>query len=571
MKKTLLSTVALIAISTSAQNVGINSTGANADPSSILDVTSADKGLLIPRVNIADLTTIAPITGGATTSLMVYNTNAGTGLGYFYWDGNDWIKLLSGGNVDNGLYFNGAAQRIRLGGPLVEATTITQGTNAMTFNLNSTGDFNVQDNGTTRFQVLDNGRIEMSGTTDASGAANTGVLEIANSLRIDGNEMITNTATTLYLQNDNDGDLIVDNSTLMVDASLNRVGVGTTAPTYELDVVGNIGHNDFMYHNDDADTYVRFPTVDQISMYAGNVRMLDMVEGGTDYVVFNENSADVDFRIESDGQTDMFFIDAGNNRLGLNTLAPATQFHFIADGSAGWSSQWVNPNASGTALFNATNAANGSRTLMGITNYSNSAFQTPGIMGLSLNATTTGSGGVGVIGAANNESGTALEASLFFAGGYAGWALYTNADTFTPGGNWTASDKQFKKEIKPIDSAIETLLKLDPVSYKFDTDKYPGIGFDEDRLTYGFIAQDLEQVIPEMVKDKLIVLNANKEKTANSESEPREEEVFKVVNYTLMVPILTQAIKEQQVIIEDQNKRIEALEKVVLELQNGSN
>ncbi|MFT6843237.1 MAG: hypothetical protein ACJASR_002012, partial [Psychroserpens sp.] len=60
MKKTLLSTVALIAISTSAQNVGINSTGANADPSSILDVTSADKGLLIPRVNIADLTTIAP-------------------------------------------------------------------------------------------------------------------------------------------------------------------------------------------------------------------------------------------------------------------------------------------------------------------------------------------------------------------------------------------------------------------------------------------------------------------------------------------------------------------------------
>jgi hypothetical protein len=320
MKNLFLSTLALIAISTSAQNVGINSNGANPDPSSILDVASADKGLLIPRVNIADLTTIAPITGGATTSLMVYNTNVGTGLGYFYWDGNDWIKLLSGGNVDNGLYFNGAAQRIRLGGPLVEATTITQGTNAMTFNLNSTGDFNVQDNGTTRFQVLDNGRIEMSGTNDASGAANTGVLEIANSLRIDGNEMITNTATTLYLQNDNNGDLRVDNSTLMVDASLNRVGVRTTAPTYELDVVGNIGHNDFMYHNDDADTYLRFPAVDQIRMYAGNVRMMDMVEGGTDYVVFNENSADVDFRIESNNQTNVFRVDAGSDAIGFHDV-----------------------------------------------------------------------------------------------------------------------------------------------------------------------------------------------------------------------------------------------------------
>ena len=28
----------------------------------------------------------------------------------------------------------------------------------------------------------------------------------------------------------------------------------------------------------------------------------------------------------------MFFIDAGTNRLGLNTLAPAVQFHFLSDG-----------------------------------------------------------------------------------------------------------------------------------------------------------------------------------------------------------------------------------------------
>ena len=174
MKNLFLTTVVLIAISTSAQNVGINSTGANPDPSSILDVTSADKGLLIPSVDIANLTTIAPIAGGAATSLMVYNTNVGTGLGYFYWDGNDWIKLLSGGNAYNGLYFNGAAQRIRLGGPLVEVTTITHGTNAMTFNLNSTGDFNVQDNGLTRFSVQDNGPTTVGGINYAGQVNVTG-------------------------------------------------------------------------------------------------------------------------------------------------------------------------------------------------------------------------------------------------------------------------------------------------------------------------------------------------------------------------------------------------------------
>ncbi|MFT5779983.1 MAG: hypothetical protein ACI837_002944, partial [Crocinitomicaceae bacterium] len=127
--------------------------------------------------------------------------------------------------ADNGLYYNTGVDRIRLGGALVEATTITQGVNQMTFNLNSTGDFVVQDNGTPRFEVLDNGRVEMSYTLDASGAGNTGVLEIGNSLRLDGNEVITNTNTTLYLQNDNNGDLRVDANTLNVDASINVIGL----------------------------------------------------------------------------------------------------------------------------------------------------------------------------------------------------------------------------------------------------------------------------------------------------------------------------------------------------------
>jgi len=153
---------------------------------------------------------------------------------------------LTGGGTSGNVTLNVAASNgltdyandIRLGGTLIQATTITQGTNQMTFNLNSTGDFNVQDNGTTRFQVLDNGRVEMSGTTDASGAANSGVLEIANELRLDANEIITGTGDPLYLQNDNGGDLRVDNSTLMVDASANRVGIGTITPDTKLETSG---------------------------------------------------------------------------------------------------------------------------------------------------------------------------------------------------------------------------------------------------------------------------------------------------------------------------------------------
>lgn len=87
--------------------------------------------------------------------------------------------------------------------------------------------------------VVAGGRVEFTATTDASSAAGTGVLEIANSLRLDGNEIITNSGTTLLLQNDNNSALNVDNGTLFVDASTNRVSIGNTSPAYDLYVSGN--------------------------------------------------------------------------------------------------------------------------------------------------------------------------------------------------------------------------------------------------------------------------------------------------------------------------------------------
>jgi hypothetical protein len=43
--------------------------------------------------------------------------------------------------------------------------------------------------------------------------------------------------------------------------------------------------------------------------------------------VFNEDSVDVDFRVESNDDANMFFVDAGNNRIGVRKSAPDTAFH----------------------------------------------------------------------------------------------------------------------------------------------------------------------------------------------------------------------------------------------------
>lgn len=82
-----------------AQNISINATGAAPDGGAMLDIASANKGLLVPRVNIANVNTIAPIVGSSTVSMLVYNTNASTGVGYHYWSGARWLRLSVEGSA----------------------------------------------------------------------------------------------------------------------------------------------------------------------------------------------------------------------------------------------------------------------------------------------------------------------------------------------------------------------------------------------------------------------------------------------------------------------------------------
>jgi len=86
-----------------AQNVGI---GTN-DPhgSARLHVDDTQRGVLIPNVALTAQNSATPIVGGAPeVSLLVYNTaTAGSGAnavspGYYYWNGNRWVRLLTGTN-----------------------------------------------------------------------------------------------------------------------------------------------------------------------------------------------------------------------------------------------------------------------------------------------------------------------------------------------------------------------------------------------------------------------------------------------------------------------------------------
>lgn len=105
------------------------------------------------------------------------------------------------------------------------------------------------------------------------------------------------------------------------------VGVATTSPLYTLDVFGDIRADDDIYledkleHVGDTNTYLDFNADEQLFI-SGGLKMLRLFEGTTDQVVVNEDSADINFRVETDGDANTLFVNGGNDRVGIRTDDP---------------------------------------------------------------------------------------------------------------------------------------------------------------------------------------------------------------------------------------------------------
>lgn len=107
------------------------------------------------------------------------------------------------------------------------------------------------------------------------------------------------------------------------------------------------------------------------------------------------------------------------------------------------------------------------------------------------------------------------------------------------------SDARFKTNINDFNNALNIIKKLNPKTYNYDITKFPDFGF-ESTLQYGLIAQEVEQALPTLVKNTKF---------------PNKQE-FKTVNYTGIIPILIQGMKEQQEEIEHLKAKIATYEEL---------
>ncbi|MEO8151218.1 MAG: tail fiber domain-containing protein [Bacteroidia bacterium] len=152
---------------------------------------------------------------------------------------------------------------------------------------------------------------------------------------------------------------------------------------------------------------------------------------------------------------------------------------------------------------------------------------------------------IGVIGVANGGSGN-------------DWGVYSNGNAYA-NGFWMGSDARFKKDIELLQHSMEKIMQLKPSSYFFKTDEYIFMSLPREKQE-GFIAQDLENVFPEMVREIHQPLMDKGVPT-------RECFTFKGVNYDKMIPVLVAALQEEHLRnnkLEDKNQ---VLEQKVNEMQ----
>ncbi|MHC1774997.1 MAG: tail fiber domain-containing protein [Lentimicrobium sp.] len=177
--------------------------------------------------------------------------------------------------------------------------------------------------------------------------------------------------------------------------------------------------------------------------------------------------------------------------------------------------------------------------------------------------------------ALNNTTGTNPTFGVYgwASGGTAAFGIYGRAigsnssdlagyfvgDVTVTGDFSNPSDNNLKKNIRQLDTSLERILKLDAKIYENKTDEYEFMNLAKGPQ-FGFIAQELETVFPELVKVNHHPGPIRAEQEEGIFYEPVD---YKSINYIGMIPLLVKAIQEQQDLINKQQQEIDQLKKLI--------
>lgn len=526
--------------------IGINNP--SPDPSAALDITSTDKGLLIPRV--ANTMSVSSPANG----LIVFNM---TDNHFHYFNGTTWLQIvsdrgfLSDADADTKILVESMPDediiRMELAG-LEKFTFVsdTTGRSRLDFPANqdniAIGDIGLNNNiGGDRNVVV--GMQSFGGNVSGNDNSAFGYRALQNNISGGNNVAIGRDA----IRNNTTGgaNVAVGSGALDANNGFENTAIGTSAMGNSTIASRNVAvGNAAMFAN----------TTGNNNISIGFASMFSSTTGGSN-IALGTNS----LRESDDGSS--------NVAIGINTM----QFNESGDNNTALGSNALLNNGNGNA-----NVAIGVSALRDVTNGSGNVA-----IGPSAGQSATGSNQLYI----NNNSGTGEDILIYgdFAQdivivndrlavgmpladfsslhtlslqgnstndtlihcennvGDERFQVYSDGDAWLAGTLTEASDKRLKKNIVPLSSSLAGILALNGYNYDW---KNPLSSTD---LQTGVIAQEVLEVFPELVVT---------------------DKEYYSVNYTGLIPHLIEGTKTQQELINEQQSEIEEMKSEIEMLRN---
>jgi hypothetical protein len=554
-------------------NVGIGTLMPNTK--ALLDLTANDKGILVPRVTTAQRIAINP-TGNADAALLVYDTNDNL---FYFWNSTQWIPFPQ-----------------------------QAGSNNISLNFDAnTGTLSLTDNGGTLTT-----NIPPDSDSDPNNELITNVVFNANGNILTINEG-GNTWSTAISIVDPDSDptneiqqLTLNNNILNLSLSNNNVDLSSFAGDWKL--LGNAGTNpatNFLGTTDNQDLVLRTNNTERVRVTNnGNVGVGGFpnakfdVSNGSDGLAIGQIHGDNTHTIQTyiDGQWANRTTYAGGccNKLLLQPDAGEVAIGGSLNPTAKLEINLVNPNGWGgntkaTRIFSPDNGF-----FLDLNTYviggGNIGYHFSPNNNTGLSIATNGNVGIGTTdpseklqinsslnstfirmddGGRNfdirfgdsfqghfNPTGVVYyevngnETHMFGgdvypdnnAGRNLGASSYRWGTVFANNGTINTSDLRLKKDIQPTSYGLKEVVQMRPVSYLWKDI--------EGGKKLGFIAQELQQLVPEVVS-----VGNDENKTLG-------------VFYSDLIPVLTKAIQEQQQQIESLKTKNAYLENKTVEIES---
>jgi hypothetical protein len=294
-------------------------------------------------------------------------------------------------------------------------------------------------------------------------------------------------------------------NTLWIDGGTDRVGIGTDAPGYKLDVNGGIRN----YANGSA-------VLRTESTAAGYGAYNKLITTTNTYDVYALNG---DFKIDENGVATRFIIKDTTGNVGIGVDTPDSFVHISA--SVGSSTASLHVEGSGSEVF-AVDGTNGR--LFTITDeLSGSLFSANTIAGLPV--IEAFSDYKVTLGPYSSQTTVDSSGNLSVSG-----EIRATGDVIA----YYSSDERFKDNIQPIQDSLYKISKIGGYEYDWNDKQSTYEGHD-----VGVIAQEIHKVLPEVVTER--------------------EDGYLAVKYEKVVPLLIESIKELKQEVDDIKKNCKCL------------